>query len=213
MPSTIPNQQRHRPIVIPRIVFNSKSTRLLRRMIRRQQREAVWSAGRKAVKEEARAAKAAKEEATASRRRAARQEKLAARALHRSLNRNQKRDARPKRGSLKDRADSGPSDGEEEEFCFVAAKSPRKAPAAAAMTTTTTTTTTTVTTTTTSSRPVRSRSGGRRSLADVDQSAGSDDEDRVLPNFQAHKARKTGNDAMLSEKELVALLLRLGGGV
>ena len=198
MPSTIPNQQSHRPIVIPRIVFNSKSTRQLRRMIRRQQREAAWSAGRKAK---------------AARRSAAKKEKLAARALHRSLNRNQKRDARPKRGSLKDRADSGPSDGEVEEFCFVAAKSPRKAPAAAAMTTTTTTTTTTVTTTTTSSRPVRSRSGGRRSLADVDQSAGSDDEDRVLPNFQTRKARKTGNDAMLSEKELVALLLRLGGGV
>ena len=177
MPSTIPSYvssdnvcstPQQTALVLPRPVFNCKGTRSLRRMIRRQQREAefqrVQIQGLKAQKK--------------ALRRANRKAKQAALSLQRTLNCNQPRNARPVKGAMKDRENSDPTDGEDED-CFVI---------------------TTVTTMTTK-RPARVCRKERRSLADVEHSAGSDDEDRVLPNFHP--------SAVISDRDVVDALLRL----
>jgi hypothetical protein len=194
-----------RPLVIPRVVFNSKGTRALRRLIRRQQREAEFRAQRRAKAERVEMKKKMK-----SGSRTGRKEEKRLAALQNRLNRNQSRAARPKKGMLKDRDNSDPSEDEEDD-CFVLFNKPAAGGGDKAATTTTTTTTTITTTTTvvtSANRPVRTcraRVCGR-SLADVEHSAGSDDEDRVLPNFQSMAA-----PALPTDKEVVQLLLRLGG--
>lgn len=182
MPSTIPSDDNicsaPQPIalVLPRPVFNCKGTRSLRRMIRRQQREAAFQRVRvQGLKAQKKAL-----------RRANREAKQAALSLQRTLNCNQPRNARPVKGAMKDRENSDPTDGEDED-CFV--------------TTTTTTTTVTTTTTKASKRPARVCRKARRSLADVEHSAGSDDEDRVLPNFHP--------SAVVSDRDVIDALLRL----
>ena len=155
--------------------FKTKATRTLRRMIRRQRREALQ-------------------------RRADRKARRVALKLQNKLNRNQARVARPKAGCLKDRENSDPSDGEDEGLIVTSST-------VAITTTVVTTTTVTVVnlkpTTphkpTAANRPVRACRRGRESLADVEHSAGSDDEDNVLPNFQAR----------LTDAEVVELLMSM----
>ncbi len=96
--------------VFPRPFFTSKGTRVLRRMIRHEQKKT-------ARREQALMALKQK-------RRAERKAERAARRLQRELNGNQRRSARPKTGSLKDRENSDPSDGEEEEIIFLNPRRP-----------------------------------------------------------------------------------------
>jgi hypothetical protein len=96
---------------------------------------------------------------------------------------------------------SDPGDGEDDD-CFVVFNKPVAKNNGSVTTTTTTTTITVVTSSTPANRPVRI-CRNRVNLADVEHSAGSDDEERVLPNFQAASALPT-------DKEVVQLLLSLG---
>jgi len=104
-----------RSLVLPRPVFNSKSTRALRCAIRRQQREAEY----RAEKAERRARKKAARKAKKTARRAERKAEKSARSLQRKLNCNGKRSARPGKGVMKDRENSDPSEGEEEGVYWV----------------------------------------------------------------------------------------------
>ncbi len=95
--------------VFPRPFFTSKGTRVLRRMIRHvggheQKKTALREQARMALKQK---------------RHAERKAVCAAHRLQRELNGNQGRSARPKRGSLKDRENSDPSDAEKEEILFL----------------------------------------------------------------------------------------------
>ncbi len=97
------------------------------------------------------------------------------------------RAARPRVGTLKDRDNSDPSEGEDEGFleprvAILSDDSPLPSPAFKSS--------------------VRScRRAARSSLADVEHSAGSDDEDHLLPNFRRRHP--------LSERDAVRLLLSL----
>lgn len=123
-------------------------------------------------------------------RRADRKAMRVALKLQNKLNRNQARVARPKSGCLKDRENSDPSDGEDEGLIFITT---------VVSTTTTPTKPTAPLKPTAANRPVRACRRGRESLADVEHSAGSDDEDNVLPNFQAR----------LTDAEVVELLMSM----
>ena len=115
-----------RVLVIPRVVFNSKSTRALRRAIRRQQREAEYRAERRRKKAEA-AKLLEKKRAEAAKRmeKKKKQHQTVLSKLHCTLNCNRTRNARPKKGSMKDRDNSEQTGGEDED-CFVQSPLPRK---------------------------------------------------------------------------------------
>ena len=118
-------------------------------------------------------------------RRAEKEALRAALKMQQELNGNQRRCARPKAGSLKDRENSDPSDGEEEEVIFLSSapetKSMMIVPKQTEKSTPPKATKGAPSRKTPANRPARSCVRERISLADAEHSADSEDEKNVLP--------------------------------
>jgi hypothetical protein len=158
-------------IVLPRVVYDTKGTRRLRSLIRRQQARFRDKDERRMIRQMGRM--------------------MQKRSRSGSFSNRMHRAARPRVGTLKDRDNSDPSEGEDEGFLEPRVEIlsddsepviPLPPPAI--------------------NSSVRScRRAARSSLADVEHSAGSDDEDHLLPNFRRRHP--------LSERDVVRLLLSL----
>jgi hypothetical protein len=188
-------------LVIPRIIYLFKGTRKLLRLIRKQQ------ARQREREERRRLRRMEREERRRLRRRDKKRKskKLSLREMHRTFGGcNEPRAARPRAGALKDRENSDPSDGDEE---MVVTLTPAPKPAATVpIAVNHSVVIDTIAAPIQDTAPFTTRSCrrlGRRSLADVEHSAGSDDEERVLPH---HSQRAQ----QLSDSDAAAVLLSFG---
>lgn len=192
-------------VIVPRIIYLFKGTRKLLRLIRKQQ------ARQREREERRRLRRMEREERRRLRREKKRKsKKLSLREMHRTFGGcNEPRAARPRAGALKDRDNSDPSDGDEE---MVVTLTPAPKPAATVpIAVNHSVAIDTIAAPIQDTAPFTTRSCrrlGRRSLADVEHSAGSDDEERVLPH---HSQRAQ----QLSDSDAAAVLLSFGwmGGV